>query len=501
MQAIIAIDVGTTGTKAALIDRGGRILASGYAGYDTRTADGSVMEQDPRDWWAATCAALAQMWSAAPPAEPAAVALSGQMQDLILLDEQEALGPAILYADSRATAEAAQLVDLFGYAKLTRITGNEQGPSSVLAKWLWLRHHDSTRLDQARALLLGAHDYVEWRLCGSRAADFTTASTTGLLDLRANRWAESLIEELGLDAGKLPPLLPAGAPLGTVTPAAAQATGIPAGTPVHKGCGDLGATTVGAGAGLPGRAYGYLGTSGWIAASLDQATPKPAQGVFTLRHPDPARYIQVAPMLTAGGNLDWLRGALADSDPLAYDELNRLAGQAPPGSRGLIYLPYLAGERSPFSDPNARAAFIGVSGQTTRAEMARAVLEGVAMGYRALGDGLGLVAGGPLLLTGGGGKSAVWAQILADVLDRPVQVLVDPGNAPARGAALIAGQALGWYKGYLPAGDFFPVAATYRPEPDHRAVYDELYALFASLYPRLKDAFSGLADVAANTQR
>ena len=267
------------------------------------------------------------------------------------------------------------------------------------------------------------------------------------------------------------------------------------------GCGDLGATTVGAGAGLPGRAYGYRGTSGWIAASLDQATPKPDQGVFTLRHPDPARYIQVAPMLTAGGNLEWLRGALTGDDPLAYDELNRLAGQAPAGSRGLLYLPYLGGERSPFSDPDARAAFIGVSGQTGRAEMVRAVMEGVAMGYRSLGDALGLAADGPLLLTGGGGKSAVWAQILADVLDRPVQVVADPGNAPARGAAVIAGKALGWYDSYLPAGGFFPVAATYRPHRDRRAVYDDLYALFSTLYPRLKDAFSGLAAVGREALR
>lgn len=494
MQAIIAIDVGTTGTKAALIDRGGRILASGYEGYETRTA-GGVVEQEPGDWWAATCTALAQMWAAAPSVNPAAVSLSGQMQDLILLGEREALGPAILYADSRAVEEAAQLDAQFGYAKLAHITGNEQGPSSVLAKWLWLRRHDPARLDQARTLLLGAHDYVEWRLCGSRAADFTTASTTGLLDLEANRWADSLLEELGLDPGKLSPLQPAGAPVGAVASAAAEATGIPAGTPVHRGCGDLGATTVGAGAGLPGRAYGYLGTSGWIAASLNDATPKPDQGVFTLRHPDPARYIQVAPMLTAGGNLDWLRGALAEDDPLAYAELNRLARQAPAGSRGLIYLPYLGGERSPFSDPDARAAFIGVSGQTGRAEMVRAVMEGVAMGYRSLGDALGLAADGPLLLTGGGGKSAVWAQILADALGRPVQVMADPGNAGARGAAVIAGQALGWYDSYLPAEDFFPVAATYRPEPEHRAVYDELYALFAALYPRLKDAFPVLAAV------
>jgi len=500
MEAIIAIDVGTTGTKAALVDRDGRILASGYAGYETRTAAGGVIEQDPQDWWAATCAALAQMWAAAPSVNPAAVALSGQMQDLILLGEREALGSAILYSDSRAVDEAAQLDAHFGYAKLARITGNEQGASSVLAKWLWLQRHDAERLEQCRTILLGAHDYVRWRLCGQRATDFTTATTTGLLDLGTNDWAHALLEELGLDAARLPALQAADTLSGEVTPVAARETGLPAGAPVFVGSGDLGATTIGAGAGPPGRAYCYLGTSGWIAASVDDATPQPEGGVFTLRHPDPRRYIQVAPMLTAGGNLEWLRSALSGdaTEPgtsIPYDELNRLAGQAPAGSRGLLYLPYLAGERSPFSDPNARAAFIGITAQTTRAEMTRAVMEGVAMAYRTLYDALGLSAGEPMMLAGGGGKSPVWSQILADALNRPVQVIADPGNAAARGAAVIAGKGLGWYDGYLPADDFFPCTAFFAPHAANRVRYDELYGAFQALYPRLRDTFAILARV------
>jgi xylulokinase len=214
--------------------------------------------------------------------------------------------------------------------------------------------------------------------------------------------------------------------------------------------GDLGATTVGVGAGVPGRLYGYLGTSGWLASTLIEAEPCPERGVFTLRHPDPAQMIQVAPMLTAGGNLEWLRstfhavlvsalGQGAVVPPVNYDLLNQLAASAPAGSRGLLYLPYLAGERSPFSAPDARACFIGLSADSRISELARSVLEGTTLAYRALREALGVVQSGPLVLVGGGAKSPVWAQILADVLGAPVHVAEDPGNAAARGAALIVG--------------------------------------------------------------
>lgn len=505
MQAIVAIDIGTTGAKATLVGRDGKILASGYATYATQTAAGGIVEQNPDDWWRATCVALAQMWSESShnaAIELAAVALSGQMQDMILLDDQRAVGPAILYSDSRAVAEAARLDTEIGGETLARITGNGQGASSVLAKWLWLQANDAERLQQCTTILLGAHDYIGWRLCGRLATDHTTASTTGLFDLGVKDWAHELLTQLGLDTSKLPALQTASELSGHVLPDAASDTGIPMGTPVYGGCGDLGATTVGVGAGLPGRDYCYLGTSGWIAASIEDATPQPERGIFTLRHPNPTRYIQVAPMLTAGGNLEWLRDLATglntkETDAIPYARLNQLAKQVPAGSRGLLYLPYLAGERSPFSDPNARAAFIGISAQTSTAELTRAVMEGVAMGYRTLQNALGLNATGPLLLAGGGGKSPVWSQIIADVLNRPVQIIADPGNAAARGAAVIAGKGMGWYDSYLPADDFFPSAALFTPHEANRNRYDDLFGAFQTLYPKLRATYAILARVNA----
>jgi xylulokinase len=518
MDNIVALDIGTTGVKAALVDRRGQIVESGYAGYPTFT-DGNRVEQEPEAWWRATGEALAALWQEIPAGRSVAgVALSGQMQDTIPLGSQGAVGRAILYSDCRAEAEARLLDEQIGAARLAATSGNSQTATSVLAKWLWLARQDPAQLAATQTLLLGAHDYITWRLCGARTTDYTTAATTGLLDLRANCWDETTIRAMGLDPALLPELRRAGVQVGTVSASAAQMTGLPVGTPVFQGVGDLGATTVGVGAGVPGRLYGYLGTSGWLASTLAQAEPCPERGVFTVRHPDPSQVIQVVPMLTAGGNLEWLRGifhsmyaSVLGQETVApgvdYELLNQLASSAPAGSRGLLYLPYLAGERSPFSAPDARACFVGLSAESQPSELARAVLEGTALAYRALREALGpesatdpaKVHAGPLLLVGGGAKSPVWTQILADVLDAPVHVSADPGNAAARGAALIAGQTLGWFAGYAPTPDFFPTAQIYMPNPAHRDLYDRLFALFASLHLRLESTFAGLAALRQGT--
>ena len=506
MNLILALDIGTTGTKAALVQRDGQLLATGYADYPIYHREGNVVEQEPEDWWRATGMALGQLWQAAPPGaaqQVAAVSLSGQMQDLILLGADGVLGRAILYSDCRAQDEAAFVTQTIGRETLESITGNEQGASSLLAKWLWLQKHAPDQLKACRKILVGAHDYVGWRLHGAVGADYTTAATTGLLDLAQNQWSFDLLTRLGLDADKLPGLQAATSLVGEVTATAAAATGIPAGTPVLRGAGDLAATTIGVGAGEPGRLYGYLGTSGWIASSLHQATPNPQSGVFTLRHPDAQRYIQVAPMLTAGGNLDWFRTqvvsnqlpVIADENVGRYQWINEQVATVPAGCGGLIYLPYLAGERSPFSDPQARGAFIGLSATSTQAHMARAVMEGVALAYRSLGEVLNLTPRGPLYLVGGGAKSPIWPQILADVFGCEVQVVAAPGDAAARGAAILAGLALGWYQNYAPATDFFPVVRSYTPENRHSQLYTRLYALFRTLYPHLREAFAELAQI------
>ncbi|AOW91725.1 hypothetical protein BFN03_00875 [Rhodococcus sp. WMMA185] len=499
MQTLIALDIGTTGTKAALVAQDGRLLASGYAGYETY-ADGARIEQEPSAWWQATRDSLAQLRQMVDLSaqDLAGITLTGQMQDLILIGADDSIGRAILYSDTRAQREAKTIAAHIGNDELLRITGNTQDAASLLAKWRWLRGHEADRLAAARTILLGAHSYIAWKLCGVASCDYTTASTTGLLDLRNNMWATDLLERLGLDAHKLPPLFAAHECIGTLTAAAAQTLALPAGLPVFAGAGDLAAKTAGVGAGEPNRSYCYLGTTGWIASTLLDTVQSSASsaeaGIFTLRHPDQQRFIQVAPMLTAGGNLDWVRDEVAHGS--GYAELNATAAAAPVGSNGVIYLPYLTGERSPFRDPHARACYIGISHQTTHADLIRAVMEGVCFAYRSLFEVLGTTAE-TLYVVGGGAKSAVWMQILADVLARDLEVVAEPENAATRGAAIIAGHKLGWYDTYAPPG-LFPVAQSYRPRSATSEAYEAQYRVFASLYPQLKSTFANLLKTQPN---
>mgnify|MGYP001568878556 CR=1 FL=1 len=503
MDAIVAVDVGTTGTKASLIRRDGVILASAYQSYESRH-EGRSLEQNPNDWWQATLKSLRALREEQPDIRPQAVALSGQMQDVILIGAEGLLAPAILYSDTRAQAEAEAASRVIGEARLREVTGNLQDASSLLAKLLWVKSNWPEIYQKAERLFVGAHDYVAWCLCGSRATDFTTAATTGLLNLRANVWATDILAELGLRTDWLPDLAIAEMQVGTVSAHTAGETGWPEGTPVFHGAGDVATATVGAGAGEPGRSYVYLGTSGWLAVTELSIPADPLTGIFNLRHPDPQRLILVGPMLTAAGNFEWVReqfgelevpGVVGDGTK-SHDRLNEQAGQSAPGSGGVLYLPYLAGERAPFRDANARGVFFGLNRKTTRADLYRAVMEGVAFSMRAIRQTMPGVSQGTeiseLSLVGGGARSRLWPQIFANMFNCRVHVLANPEEVGARGAAIIAGKALGWHSDYVPAG-YFPVQTTYEPDPTAVVRYNQLFEVFRDLYPVLQPAFARLA--------
>lgn len=504
IAAIAAVDIGTTAAKAAIIGQDGTMLARGQAGYPTQTGPGGEVEQHPEDWWNAACNALRQCEAGRFRIE--ALALSGQMQDLVAIGNSTepppaqpqalsgaligvssgALRPVILYADQRAGAEADAIMRRVGTDHWTHVTGNLQDSSSVLAKLLWLKRHEPSIYHSAQAILFGGHDYVSWRACGVPATDLTNASTTGLLNLGERGWATDLLDAVEVRTDWLPPIVPAEQIVGKVTNKAAAELGLPVGTPVMHGAGDAGAATIGAGAGEPGRRYLYLGTSGWLATSTDGRRADPQSGIFTLAHPDPRRTILIGPMLTAGGNLDWLRHYLLGN--ASHGEVSILAESAPPGCSGVLFLPYLAGERSPFRDSTARAGFLGIHSQTTQAEMARAVFEGVAFGFRSIADAM--PDGGPglpreLFATGGGMRSDLWCRILANVLQCTVRRLASPEDVGVRGAAILAGKGVGWYTSYDPGTSFFPVDAVFEPAPELVAVYDRVYEAFRKANPAL----------------
>jgi xylulokinase len=504
METILALDLGTTGVKAALMDREGRIHRHEYREYPVRVM-GDRVEQDPETWWTAAVQAVSSL-------EPsrndiAAVVLSGQMQDLIPLTGENDSTLAILYSDTRAQEEAAFVEGLIGKAVLERTTGNTQDASSLLAKLIWLREREPTEYRTVWKVLFGAHDYISWKLTSATSSDLTTLSTTGLLDLDRNEYAYSILDRLGIAHDIMPAIVRAGDIDGVVSSEASTLTGIKAGTPVFHGSGDVGSTTLGAGAGLPGSVSCYLGTSGWIASTAlsvsdgsagSDGRADPSTGIYNLRHPDPSRMIRVGPMLTAAGNVDWavdaILGGSSGSDKFAA--FDRAVSEAVSGN--LIYLPYLAGERAPFKDPDARGAFIGIGRSTTKGELCRAILEGVAFALRSIHEAggvpsIGKDGSGHFSLSGGGAKSPYWPQIIADVFGREVVVPKDPEMAGIRGAYMIAAKELDWTSDFALSENSLDITAHFVPIDRNTVAYQKKYAIFRGLYPSLRSSFSALA--------
>jgi len=482
----LAIDIGTTGAKAALLGAEGLTIRSTYRTYPTQNLNDGI-EQEATDWWAAVIDAV----QALDATDAGAIALTGQMQNVILLDiNGTPTHPVILYSDTRAYAEASAINTAFDADRLRALTGNTQDASSLLAKLRWLKAHKPNALANSAYLLFGSADYIALKMSGTAATDSTTASTTGLLDLTTRAILDSAhLNALGLgDLARLMPSVHAGgAQVGMLSSAAAQALHLKVGIPVYHGPGDAGATTFGAGAGEAGRAYGYIGTSGWVAFSSAVRTSQ-LEGVFTLAHTRSDTFITVAPLLTAGGNLDWFFDLLAVGSS-QYTALITGALNYPPSN--LLYLPYLNGERSPFRDPFARGAFIGLSATHTRADLCRAVLEGVVYAYRHALETLIHDPLASLTLTGGGTRSQDWCQLFADAIGLPVAVTADPANVGARGAVLAARAAIGEISNYAPAAGF-PIALTLTPDLTQRSRHDRQYSLFKATYQALKPIFADL---------
>lgn len=468
----LIFDVGTTGIKAAIVSSLGEVLTSAYQRYETLTAEGGVVEQDANDWWQAALATLTQL----DVTSVDAIALTGQMQNVVLLDGKgELLRPVILYSDVRAHLEAELLSEEAD--NLRQLTGNEQGAASLLAKLLWLEQREPEVLKKSTHMLMGAADYLAFKLTGRAVSDTTTASTTGLMNLETRAWLDSdMLERLGI--AKLKPLFPklisGGTLVASVTAELGKKLGLKASTPVFLGPGDAVSTTLGVGSGAAGKPYAYVGTSGWVAYTSTQRGD-PIKGVFSLAHPELNKVICIAPILTAAGNFDWIKDLLDVEDHLSMIE----AALSKEPSK-LIYLPYLHGERSPFSDPFARAAFIGLETSHDKYHLARAVLEGVAFAYKHALDALMTDVTESLTLTGGGTRSQDFCQLLADITDLNVSVADQAVNAGLLGTLFASQHA--YEKKLVPSRQF-------KPSGQFRKVYAQKYAWYLAAYPALKSLF------------
>jgi xylulokinase len=500
---ILAHDLGTTGNKATLFRADGSVIASAFAGYATNYPRLNWAEQDPADWEQAVFQSTGQLLdgSHVAPDQIAAICFSGHMQGALVVDEQgKPLRPAIIWADQRATAQAQRIRERCGEAETYQLTGNRVSAAYTAAKVLWIRDHQPDLFAQIHAVLQ-PKDYAVFLLTGVLATDYSDASLTQLLDLQERRWSEAMLEQLDLDIDLLPPLHPSSTLIGGVTTQAAQASGLKPGTPVVIGGGDGACATVGAGSVAAGQVYNYIGSSSWVALSSEEPVLDPQQRTFNFIHLDPNLYGAIGTMQAAGGAYDWLDRLLQGETQVepAYQALDALAASVPPGANSLVFLPYLLGERSPHWNPQARAAFVGLAMPHSRAELARAVLEGVAFNLRHILDILRSqgVAVDVMRLIGGGGKSALWRQILADVYGVPVALLDLPAQATALGAAIAGGIAVGLYPDYSVAQDLVPVRVVTEPDLSNRAVYEGLYQIYKESYVALEPIYRQLATLAA----
>jgi len=498
VSLVLGLDVSTTATKAVLLDAEGEVRAVGTSEYRYETPRPLWSEQDPALWWQATVAAIGDALRAAGVGGDAveAVGLTGQMHGLVALDSADrVLRPAILWNDQRTAAECDLIRELVGRERLIAVTGNDALPGFTAPKLLWVRRNEPEVWSSIAHVLL-PKDLVRLRLTGGHAVDRADGAGTILFDLAERDWSAEIVDALGIDRAWLPATFEGPEVTGTITSEAAAATGLRTGTPVVAGGGDQAAAAVGVGSVTPGVSSLSLGTSGVVFTTTEDPTVEPEGRLHAFCHAVPGRWHLMGVMLSAAGSLRWYRDALAPG--VGFDELVDEASRVPAGSDGLLFLPYLSGERTPHPDPLARGAFVGLTVNHGRAHLTRAVLEGVAFGLRdslELMRAMGLVPSTEIRATGGGVKSSLWRQVLADVLEARI-VTTSTAEGAAQGAATLAAVGGGWFPTVEEAcRALVRIREPTEPSPDAGA-YAGAYRRYRELYPALAPTFHALPEEA-----
>jgi len=501
MSLFLGIDISTTGAKALLMNRAGEVVSSATTPLSLSTPRPLWSEQQPEDWWGGVAASVRRALEEAKVSgrQVSAIGLTGQMHGLVLLDEaKHVLRPAILWNDQRSGQECEEIRARVGRQRLIRICGNEALTGFTATKILWVRNHEPDIFGRARHVLL-PKDYIRFKLTGKLAMDKADGSGTMLFDLAGRDWSSELLADLGVPPEWLPPTFEGPEVTGEVTVGAAAETGLRAGTPVVAGGGDQAAQAVGVGAVRPGIVGLTLGTSGVVFASTDSCLIEPEGRLHAFCHALPNRWHLMGVMLSAAGSLQWYRDTLAPE--ASFDQLMAEAAEAPAGCEGLIFLPYLSGERTPYPDPLARGAWIGLTLRHKRGHLTRAVLEGVAFGLKdsfALIQDAGLGRIEQVRISGGGARSTLWKQILADVLESEFAT-VNTTEGAAYGAAILAGVATGaWRDVESACAELIRIIDRVSPDPKREDLYRPIHEQYKELYPALKPSFSKMAQVASS---
>jgi xylulokinase len=492
-SVFLGIDVGTGGTRALVIDAGGRLVGSATAEHIAFASPRpGWAEQDPDDWWRATGEAVRGVLARTglSGGDIAGVGFSGQMHGSTLLDERGAVvRPALLWCDQRTSAECREITERIGADRLIALTSNPALTGFTLPKLLWVRRHEPERWARVRAVLL-PKDYVRYRLTGDRATDVADASGTLLFDVTNRRWSSEVAAALDLDLSLLPQAYESPAVTGRISADGAAATGLREGTPVVAGGGDQAAGAVGMGIVQPGLVSATIGTSGVVFAATDRPALDPKGRLHTFCHAVPGRWHMMGVTLAAGQSLRWFRdrfGAGADDGRDPYERLTEEAGGVPAGAEGALWAPYLMGERTPHLDPDARAALVGLTASHTRGHVVRAILEGVAF---SLQDSFRIFADLAVPVTrvrlgGGGARSPLWRQIQADVYGYDIDI-VEAEEGAAFGAAILAGVGAGaWPSVEDACHTIVKVASSGSPSPEGSAVMRERYEAYRRIYPAL----------------
>lgn len=492
----MGIDVGTSSTKAILVDETGEVVGSSTPTYNFDIPRPLWAESNPEDWWEAAVEAIRELVGQVGAEQISAIGLTGQMHGLVMLDaDGTVVRPCIMWNDQRTGAQCRSLTEKMGADRVLAITGNPILPGFTAPKIAWVQENEPEAFARTAKILL-PKDYLRFRLSGEFSTEVSDASGTSLLDVGARRWSPEMLGLVGLREDQLAPVSESVEITAKVSPEVAELTGLLAGTPIAAGGGDQAAGGVGCGVVKPGLVSCTLGTSGVVFAHSETFQPDPQGRLHAFCSAVPGKWHFMGVQLSCAGSYQWLHDKILPDRSFA--DLDALAAAAPVGSDGLFFLPYLTGERTPHPDPNARGAFVGLTLRHDRSHLARSVLEGVTFGLR---DGLEImrelsIRPSAVIASGGGSKSPLWRQILADCFETEI-VTVNASEGAAYGAAILGAVGTGFSGSVEECCDGW-IRETGRIAPGPAAAdYDRHYPLFAGLYSRLRESYDRIADLYA----
>lgn len=484
---LISHDLGTSSNKASLFSTEGKLIDSYTVPYDVHFFHKNYAQQDPEDWWGAVCKATREIVKQIDPEEVLAISFSSQMQACIAVDEKgTVLYPAMIWADHRAEAQAEELTRKIGFDQMYEINGHRVSPSYSIEKLMWLREEKPEIYAKTYKMLL-AKDYIICRLTGEFVTDYSEASGTDAFDLRHLKWSEEILAAAGIDREKMPELHASTDVIGSLTKEAAKNLGLTCDTKVVCGGGDGPCSALGAGSIKDGQMFLSFGTSAWVAGTSGEVNLDREKTLIGFGHVVPGKYMPCGTMQAAGSSYSYIKEALCaeevrqaeETGESVYELLNHLVLQSPPGAKGLIFLPYLLGERSPRWNPDTSGSFLGIRMEHKKCDYVRAVLEGIAMNLSVILEAQREhMEGKELVLTGGGAKGDVLAQILSDVLGVPLHRLDHVETATSIAAAVIAGVGVGVFKDFSVVDQFVKTDKTFYPREEYREVYDRQKKLF-----------------------